>query len=324
MKTSSVLPEDHRAHLSQIANSQTAPIRDVRRALIVLVYADTGCVASAARQAGVCATTAATWIGRYGAGGLDGLSDLPRSGAPPKHGPDVILACSAAATSAAPAPYTVWTFERLAAALAEQGHRVSPDWCRTTLADLDLNPTKTTGWLNRPTDPDAVAEFAQRAADVCKTLTAVAKPATVRVCLDEKTAIQARSRTCADRPAIPGFRVKREFEYVRHGVVNLQGAYNHDTGQVAARFTESNNTEAFITFVSDLLALWAPDPAVTVELVLDNGSSHTSKQARAYLANHPQIRVHYTPKHASWLNPVRACVLRTATTGPRRRFVGLP
>lgn len=37
---------------------------------------------------------------------------------------------------------------------------------------------------------------------------------------------------------------------------------------------------------------------------MDNGSSHTSKATRAWLAGHPRFVVHHTPKHASWLNQV--------------------
>ena len=35
---------------------------------------------------------------------------------------------------------------------------------------------------------------------------------------------------------------------------------------------------------------------------MDNGSSHTSRATRAWIAAHPRITVTYTPKHASWLD----------------------
>ena len=296
------LPKEHSAALSAVANSQTAQAKDVRRAVIILTYTQTGNVSEAARRAGVCPNTARMWIGRYDRSGVDGLEDLDRSGSPKTHGPEVVLALTAAATSTPPRPHTVWTFELLAQHLNVSGYRVCPDWCRTTLATLDVNPTKTTGWLNRPTNPEALAEFGKRAEKVCDVLNAGVKPSVVRVALDEKTAIAARERTRADLPPAPGLLARREFEYVRHGVVNVQGAYNHDTGELLHRFTDSNNTEAFIVFVEQLLNMWAPDPNVVVELILDNGSSHTSKRAREFLTNHPQIRVVYTPVHASWLN----------------------
>ena len=35
---------------------------------------------------------------------------------------------------------------------------------------------------------------------------------------------------------------------------------------------------------------------------MDNGSSHTSRATRAWIAVHPRITVTCTPKHASWLD----------------------
>jgi len=35
---------------------------------------------------------------------------------------------------------------------------------------------------------------------------------------------------------------------------------------------------------------------------MDNGSSHTSRATRAWIAAHPRITVTHTPKHASWLD----------------------
>ena len=44
------------------------------------------------------------------------------------------------------------------------------------------------------------------------------------------------------------------------------------------------------------------DPRLRIHLIMDNGSSHTSRATRAWLAAHPRIAVTYTPKHASWLD----------------------
>ena len=44
------------------------------------------------------------------------------------------------------------------------------------------------------------------------------------------------------------------------------------------------------------------DPRLNIHLVMDNGSSHTSRATRAWIAAHPRITVTYTPKHASWLD----------------------
>ncbi|WDF42102.1 transposase [Streptomyces sp. T12] len=38
--------------------------------------------------------------------------------------------------------------------------------------------------------------------------------------------------------------------------------------------------------------------------MLDNGSSHTAKHTKTWLAAHPRWHVHWTPPHTSWINQV--------------------
>jgi hypothetical protein len=51
---------------------------------------------------------------------------------------------------------------------------------------------------------------------------------------------------------------------------------------------------------------------------MDNGSAHTSKKTRAWLAGHPRFHVHHTPKHASWLNQVETFLSTLARRVLRR------
>jgi hypothetical protein len=51
---------------------------------------------------------------------------------------------------------------------------------------------------------------------------------------------------------------------------------------------------------------------------MDNGSSHTSRATRAWIAAHPRIKVTYTPKHASWLDMAELW-FSTLTRGLLRR-----
>ncbi|WP_460831984.1 transposase, partial [Nocardioides hungaricus] len=45
------------------------------------------------------------------------------------------------------------------------------------------------------------------------------------------------------------------------------------------------------------------DPA-ELHLVMDNYAAHKHATVRAWLAEHPQFVVHFTPTHASWMNLV--------------------
>ena len=122
--------------------------------------------------------------------------------------------------------------------------------------------------------------------------------------IDEKTGIQAKSRKYPTQPVRHGRPARQEFEYVRHGTASLIAALDVATGRIRATDVESNNSVNFIGFLEQIEA--SVDEALAIHVVLDNGSSHTSKATRSWLAEHPRFVVHYTPVHASWLNQVEA------------------
>ena len=72
------------------------------------------------------------------------------------------------------------------------------------------------------------------------------------------------------------------------------------TGQVITERITRNDSATFIAFLTMLDQ--AIDPALTIHLVLDNGSSHTSRATKKWLRAHPRFQPHYTPAHASWLD----------------------
>jgi transposase len=120
--------------------------------------------------------------------------------------------------------------------------------------------------------------------------------------IDEKTAMQARSRRHSTRPARPGNVERLEFEYRCHGTASIIAALDVHTGQVLVEDITRNDSTTFIRFLHRLDR--SIDPGRTIHLILDNGSSHVSKATRAWLAAHPRLVVHHMPKHASWLNQV--------------------
>jgi hypothetical protein len=74
----------------------------------------------------------------------------------------------------------------------------------------------------------------------------------VLVSIDEKTGIQAKTRTHPDIPACPGRDARREFEYARHGTVSIVAAMNVATGEVTGQRIARNDTVTFIGFPSML------------------------------------------------------------------------
>ncbi|MBZ5620495.1 MAG: transposase [Acidobacteriia bacterium] len=59
----------------------------------------------------------------------------------------------------------------------------------------------------------------------------------------------------------------------------------------------------FIALLKDLDIRYRPE--CTIRLIMDNHSSHISKETRAYLATRPnRFKYVLTPVHGSWLNIV--------------------
>jgi transposase len=291
-----VLQPEVRQRLIRTVCSPKSQVRAVLRAQIVLAAADGRANGAIARELEVSVNTVRKWRGRFAAGGLDGLRDAQRSGRPRIYGPHVRVAIVATATSAPPHPEATWSHRTIAAQVAGTCFApVSASQVGRILADLDLKPHKVRGWLTRRDTPD----FWERAADVCALYLDPPEGAVV-LSIDEKTAIAARSRRYPGRPAAPGEFARQEFEYRRHGTASLVAALEVTSGEVLTEVITRNDAATFTAFLDQLDRAIAPDKEIHV--VLDNGSSHTARHTKAWLAAHPRWHVHWTPPHASWLN----------------------
>ncbi|MBB1252593.1 IS630 family transposase [Streptomyces sp. OF3] len=192
--------------------------------------------------------------------GLTALEDRPRTGRSRRCGPDVHLAIVATVTSARPETDSQWTHRAIAHCLASTG--ISASQVGRILADLDLKPHLVRGWLTRPEDPD----FYTKAAEVCALY--LSCPAhSVVLSVDEKTAMQARSRRHPTRPARPGQAERREFEYRRHGTASIIAALDVHTGQVLVEDITRNDSATFIDFLRMLDQ--SIDAKLTIHLVLE-------------------------------------------------------
>lgn len=291
-----VLGQRRRERLEAIVAKTTAPQRLVLRVKIVLAAWRRETNAKIARDLGICEDTVRKWRGRFRREGMPGLLDRPRSGRPPVYGIEDQLLIVATVTGQTPETDSHWTHRALAEYLREP-LGIGASQIGRILASLDLKPHRVRGWLNRPADP----QFHTKAQAVCHLY--LDPPAdTVLFSVDEKTAMHARSRKRATRPVRPGQLERREFEYVRHGTVSLMAAMNVTTGTIHPKIIKKNDSDTFIEFLTELAQ--TIDPTKKIHLILDNGSSHTSKKTRKWLREHPRFTVTYTPTHASWLNMV--------------------
>ncbi len=186
-----------------------------------------------------------------------------------------------------------------AAAMADAGVGISASQVGRILSDLDVKPNRVKGWLNRKDTP----QFRERAADVCGLYLSPPENAAV-LSIDETTAIPARSRKHPTDAVHPGRLERREFEYLRHGTACPMAAMDVASGEVLATDAPRNDAANFISFLDDIER--AVPSHLAIHVVMDNGSSHTAKATRKWLAAHRRFVVHHTPAHASRLNQVEA------------------
>lgn len=289
--------EEERAELEHRVRSHTTPQRAARRARVVLLAAEGMANRQIAAEVGMDEHNVSIWRRRFDQERLAGVDDRPRSGRPPVFGHDDRLKIVATVTTVPPDPASHWSHSQLATALADEVG-ISPSQIGRILASLDIKPHRVRGWITRSDDP----AFWERAADVCGLYLNRPKRALV-LSVDEKSQMPVRSRNAPDTPVASGQPERHEHHYTRHGVAHLIAALDvHNGGIYAADRIESTNSENFCAFLEEIDA--KVPKALSIHLVLDNGSSHISKDTNKWLARHKRFHVHYTPAGASWLNQV--------------------
>ena len=99
----------------------------------------------------------------------------------------------------------------------------------------------------------------------------------------------------------PGQIERREFEYLRHGTVNLLVGLIVYNGRMWAECLDKNDGEHFRPALRRLLHPYGW--ATRIHLIIDNGSSHTSDDTQAFFHElAPRLHVLFTPVDGSWLN----------------------
>lgn len=119
--------------------------------------------------------------------------------------------------------------------------------------------------------------------------------------VDEKTSIQALQRTQLPLPLRSGRATRHTHDYKRHGVVDLYAALEVATGKVTHSVTESHTASDFLAFMKKVVRSY---PGQELHVILDNSSTHGTPEIKKWLAKNTQVRFHYTPTSASWLNQV--------------------
>ena len=318
-----LLTDEEEQLLDELRGSRTAPVRDVQRAQILWRYHAGEKVSQIARALRTTRPSVLKWIGKALQMGVKaGIKDTPHKPREAVITDDakawvVHIACSKPKDLGYAAE--LWTRSALARHVrkqaAEAGFPVLANAGTATvqriLAAQTLQPHKIRYYLERR-DPD----FERKMREVLLVYQEVALqneaagkghalPAVITVSVDEKPGVQAIANTAPDLPPVAGKHptFARDHEYVRHGTWSILAALDLHDGQVTASVEERHRSIEFIALLKDLDARYPAD--CTIRLIMDNHSSHISKETRTWLATRPnRFKYVLTPTHGSWLNIV--------------------
>ena len=137
----------------------------------------------------------------------------------------------------------------------------------------------------------------------------------ITVSLDEKPGVQAIGNTAPDLPPVPGQHRAwgRDHEYKRHGTLSILAAADLHNGHIFSQVHERHRSREHIQLLRELDEHYPED--CTIRVILDNHSSHISKETMACLGSRPNRYVYvHAPEHGSWLNLIETVFSRMART----------
>lgn len=302
---SSFLKVEDRSELERLIRSGTTEARIHRRARIVLL-ADRGVSkAEIARRLGTNRYRVDLWLSRWEAAGRRGLEDLPRSGRPRVILPlerHEVLAAACRAPRELGLERDLWSHDALAEVLCEgeMVESISASSVGRILREGDLKPHRVKMWCHSR-DP----LFREKLHDIVGLY--LDPPAGEPVlCVDEKSGMQALSRSRGLVRGGPGKISRLEFEYRRNGTRCLFGCFNVRTGQVLGRVSQTRKREDFLAFMDQVASRYRQE---RVHVVLDNLNIHHDTSAGDFVSqwnrrHGDRFVFHYTPTHGSWLNQI--------------------
>src|SRR3984957_10798776 len=295
------------AILASVAHNGSLPWSQVQRAKMVLA------LAAGERRCSVAAhlecDEATVWRAcqRYRQGGLaclfadarhDNLGH-PQEISPVQRAQLVELACLEPIAQGL--HITHWSSEDLARQAVDNKiiPAISPAMVRRILHDVALQPHRTRYLKTARLD----ARFKDRAEQVLwcyANASRLAEQGIWVICVDEIPTFQVLERDPIRR-AIPGSIEQQEFDYTRHGTVNMLVFLVVHSGMMELAFLAKNDAEHYLPELE--LFHRQHKELRGVFLIQDGGPSHTAGCTQTYFAGSPGWwRPRYTPANASWLN----------------------
>ena len=312
-----ILTKEETEVLEKIANSRTESYAKVRRARILLAYSSGDTISSIARKEQVSRPNVERCIDKALSGGImTALKDLPRPGRPPIiSDEDKAWVLHVACTKPTEYGYAQerWTISKLAEYIRENAvkskhpalSKAGKSTIHRILSQAHIKPHKTAYYLEKRDE-----EFEEKMAQVLVVYKEVEQMREagnqgkeVVLSYDEKPGIQAIGSIAPDLAPVVGkySSWSRDYEYKRYGTLSLLAGIDLYDGHVFGLVRDRHRSREFIEFL-DLIDGYYPKEW-KIRIILDNHSSHISKETMKWLKSRPnRFEFIYTPKHGSWLN----------------------
>lgn len=322
-----ILDPETQSSLEALSRSRSAARSRVDRAILLLAYAEGQSISAIARERSMSRSAVNRVVNRaLEIGAVAALDDQSRSGRPRSLTAEarawlVALACQKPKDLGY--PHELWTIDLLVRHIhshcRDAGHpslsKVAGGTVSKILRQNKVRPHKVRYYLERR-DPDFDTKMVQILLvyeEVELQRATSEDDSTVVISYDERPGIQAIESKAPDLPPVPGRHptISREFEYVRHGTSSLLAGVDLMTGQVHHLMRDRHRSREFIEFLQ-LLERSYP-PRTKFRLILDNHSSHLSKETNDYLKTVPnRFEFVFTPVHGSWLNLIETLFSKMA------------
>lgn len=292
------------AKIERSLSSGVQPVRTVRRALVLRLLGEGQSSPRIAASVGVVANTVCEVRKRYEQGGLErALYDKPRPGVAPLLSTRQRQEVIAMVCGAAPAGRARWSVRLIAEEAARRGltPRLGRETARVLLQSHDLKPWREKMWCV----PEVDQTYVERMEDVLATYEKPFLAEEPVVCMDEKS-VNLHEEVRMPMPARPGREARRDGEYRRAGTANIFCGVEPKAGVHFSDVTPTRTAHQFAGFIKTVADCYPQ--AKTIHLVLDNLNTHRRKALVDCYGEAEgdalwrRFTVHYTPKHASWLN----------------------
>lgn len=198
-----------------------------------------------------------------------------------------------------------WSLRLLAEKLVELNYvdSISHVSVGDILKKNELKPWKVKGWVIPPDRNSDFVAHMEHVLDVYKRPYERSNPV---VCMDESPK-QLIEEGRGSLPMRPGAEKREDYEYVRHGVVNVFMANEPLAGRRLVEVTGTKTKKDWALFIKRIADEMYPD-AEKITLVMDNFKTHSPSSLYEAFTPEEAKRIWdrfefvFTPKHGSWLN----------------------